>query len=429
MGGVVQDRLPETVGGIVMLVLAVGAIRYNRLAAGGEAKSTKGKSVSQRLLEFIEHPLFLLVGSIIGGIVRVVYPPILSVTVVCVLLALHRSKAVADLALRTQALCYVVLFLVTAAGLFIIGKLVSVSANRFMNGVAHSVVTALRSTPSDSEQSVIKRSTLPKAEPVAPRAGALSTSLPATTAPIHKGPRYPTTQETDNKLSALLIKGNDVLDICKGGLTQECTRERGKWEKEVEDVLEPDRVRLAQWLSAVHQNQLGVPYPEIANEANVLSRIIDQSKPVPTSKRPCSERACVFQEEVNAFDADRHVEVAFKNTGSGPALNFRTRCQFLIADKSFDLSSLKEQNLAKPTSSGTLAAGVKGMTRVDSDAKTTQEIWEQIKDGTRLAFVYGQFEYKDGNDSYYSRFCVMWSKQYKNFITCPDNDFVNAQNP
>jgi hypothetical protein len=56
-----------------------------------------GKSVGERFLDFIEQPLFLVVVSIIGGIVGVlVYTPVFLVCDICVILALHRSGAVAD---------------------------------------------------------------------------------------------------------------------------------------------------------------------------------------------------------------------------------------------------------------------------------------------------------------------------------------------
>jgi hypothetical protein len=68
------------------------------------------KSLSHRLFDFVEHPLFTLPVGILGGIVGLVlYTPVLAICGVCVILAFHRAKVVTEESLWTQLLVYIVL--------------------------------------------------------------------------------------------------------------------------------------------------------------------------------------------------------------------------------------------------------------------------------------------------------------------------------
>src|SRR5579872_6610434 len=76
-------------------------------------------SWKSRFFSFIEQPLFLAVASILGGIVGVIfYTPILLVCGGCILLALHRSKAVHGLSQFHQWLAYIVIGTIATVSLF-----------------------------------------------------------------------------------------------------------------------------------------------------------------------------------------------------------------------------------------------------------------------------------------------------------------------
>jgi hypothetical protein len=92
-----------------------------------------------RFLDFIEHPIVLSVLGIVGGLVAAIYPPVLFVSVGCLLLALHRSKAVADLSRKVQAFWYAVVFIVGALGMFFIVRSISSRAHKFANEIATAV--------------------------------------------------------------------------------------------------------------------------------------------------------------------------------------------------------------------------------------------------------------------------------------------------
>jgi hypothetical protein len=78
------------------------------------------KPVHQRLLDFVEQPLFTLPIGIIGGLVGVFfYAPVLTVCGLCVFLAFHRAKVVAGESLwRVQVPVYAVLCTIVVSGLY-----------------------------------------------------------------------------------------------------------------------------------------------------------------------------------------------------------------------------------------------------------------------------------------------------------------------
>jgi hypothetical protein len=150
---------------------------------------------------------------------------------------------------------------------------------------------------------------------------------------------------------------------------------------------------------------------------------------IPSGNRPCSERACVFEETVTLLsDNIRTIEVKSRNSGTGAASNASVRFQFL-AVTGLNETMLKEQNLPEPTSSGTIPQGDIIATRIDSD-ETMDAHSAEIKNGDLPAFVYGQIEFDDEyGEHHYPRFCTTWSKQYNAFIACKPNDFVKGQKP
>src|SRR5260370_29965272 len=97
------------------------------------------------ILVFIEHPLFLCVLGIIGGIVGVLLViPVLIICDLCLLLALHRSQAVAAQSRKRQLATYLTLFVVSGVILIGVGILVKTNAHAFALEVANAVVSVIR---------------------------------------------------------------------------------------------------------------------------------------------------------------------------------------------------------------------------------------------------------------------------------------------
>jgi hypothetical protein len=129
---------------LVALGVLVHVIERARRQTTGEISVGKsGKSGWQRFLDFIEQPLFLVVVSIIGGIVGVlVYTPVFLVCDVCILLALHRSKAVADQGTKSQVFWYTLTFVITTSILLWVGISLRRSARNFVHDLAKAVAEA-----------------------------------------------------------------------------------------------------------------------------------------------------------------------------------------------------------------------------------------------------------------------------------------------
>ncbi len=85
------------------------------------------------LIDFIEHPLFLAGVSIVGVIVGVVfYTPVLLVCVVCILLALHRSKVLRGQATLLQATAYGIVLILSVGLLWGVDVLVRKPAREYL---------------------------------------------------------------------------------------------------------------------------------------------------------------------------------------------------------------------------------------------------------------------------------------------------------
>ena len=88
-------------------------------SAQGPQLAVESKNVWQRLLGFIEQPLFLTPVGIVAGIVGVfIYIPVLCICGGCVLLAFHRAKVVTGCpVIKVLVPSYLLLFVVTFATL------------------------------------------------------------------------------------------------------------------------------------------------------------------------------------------------------------------------------------------------------------------------------------------------------------------------
>jgi hypothetical protein len=80
-------------------------------------------------------------------------------------------------------------------------------------------------------------------------------------------------------LSKLLGKSSAVIDLCRGGPSDQCMSERRKWENEVTKILsayKADPSGAPRWTSYIAQQQNGPPFLEVSNESLLLAAIINQ---------------------------------------------------------------------------------------------------------------------------------------------------------
>jgi hypothetical protein len=106
-----------------------------------------GRKGGQRFFDFIEQPLFLFVASIIGGIVGVtVYTPVFAICVICILLALHRSKALSGLRPIAQAGSYILTFALSMTILVWVGHKMRASTSDFISKIIDGVAQKIRPT-------------------------------------------------------------------------------------------------------------------------------------------------------------------------------------------------------------------------------------------------------------------------------------------
>lgn len=87
------------------------------------------ESLSNRLLSFIEHPLFLAAFGIIGGIVSLVYRGFLILLGLCIVAAFHRAGVVKGRPRKTQAISYFLIFIGSAATMLWLGNLIKRSVH------------------------------------------------------------------------------------------------------------------------------------------------------------------------------------------------------------------------------------------------------------------------------------------------------------
>jgi len=166
-------------------------------------------------MDFIEQPLFLAVVSIIGGIVAVtVYPPIFVLSVICILLALHRSKALAGLRPVVQVAWYILVFVLSTAILVWVGREVRGSARAFMRDLAAAVVQAIKPqlpTAPDPASKSGNNLQLPTAAQIAEE---VTKRLPTTnTAPKVELPLAVEFHIASPKIITVLNHGREIQDV------------------------------------------------------------------------------------------------------------------------------------------------------------------------------------------------------------------------
>lgn len=87
-----------------------------------DGRGQANRTLPHRLLDFVEQPLFINPAMLVTGLVGMfLLTPILLVFGVCILLAFHRAKVVADQPAKIQWSVYLGLFAVTTVGLYFLG--------------------------------------------------------------------------------------------------------------------------------------------------------------------------------------------------------------------------------------------------------------------------------------------------------------------
>ncbi|MGC2694884.1 MAG: hypothetical protein WA738_03755 [Candidatus Angelobacter sp.] len=94
-------------------------------AKSREEEPTEKRTGPQRLLEFLEQPLFINPLAVVGGLVGMfLFTPLLAIVGVCIVLAFHRNKTVSDKSKLVQIVAYGILFIAVIVGLYAIGSLI-----------------------------------------------------------------------------------------------------------------------------------------------------------------------------------------------------------------------------------------------------------------------------------------------------------------
>jgi hypothetical protein len=113
----------------------------------------------QRFFDFIEQPLFLAVASIIGGMLGVtVYAPIFVISVIGILLALHRSKALSGIRPIAQVGWNILIFALSMAILVWVGREMRAGTNDFIGKIIDGVAQKIRPVMQETNQEQTKSS-------------------------------------------------------------------------------------------------------------------------------------------------------------------------------------------------------------------------------------------------------------------------------
>lgn len=135
-------------------------------------------------LQFVEHPLFLAVLAIVGAVVGVVfYTAVLLVPVVCVLLALHRSKILRGQGKSFEVSTYIVVFLLSAPLLLGVGLLLKEPVREYIRiarGGQPRVKPPSVNTPPAAASAAAHSVPLPGGIFASPGLGAMATSRTTT---------------------------------------------------------------------------------------------------------------------------------------------------------------------------------------------------------------------------------------------------------
>lgn len=131
---------------------------FKRLWKKFVSKAPSGEKKGwQRFFDFIEQPLFLAVASIIGGIVGVtVYAPIFVISVVAILLALHRSKALSGMRPIAQVGWNILIFTLSMAILVWVGRELRSGTNDFVGKIVDGVAQKIRRSMQEPNQGLTK---------------------------------------------------------------------------------------------------------------------------------------------------------------------------------------------------------------------------------------------------------------------------------
>jgi len=71
------------------------------------------RSRAEKLIRVVENPLFLLVCGVLGGILGLIYTPLLFLSVACIMAAFHREGVFSDLVWKKQIAWYLVVFIIS----------------------------------------------------------------------------------------------------------------------------------------------------------------------------------------------------------------------------------------------------------------------------------------------------------------------------
>lgn len=156
------------------------------------------------------------------------------------------------------------------------------------------------------------------------------------------------------------------------------------------------------------------------------------SNPSPESKSTTEsprERPLLFRESIRLVDDEGRVEVVFWNSSSQPAIDVTTQIQWAIGDLNFDVT-IFEPSLAVPQSIGNVAPNGRLATHASTGKKEDPATFDQIKKGTKVAYIFVQVTYQDiSGHSYQPRFCSTWLPETNAFRECPRGKFVSGQKP
>jgi hypothetical protein len=108
--------------------------------------ASRAKKKNLRMLEFIEHPLFILPAGTLSGLVGMFfYTPVLFVCGVCILLAFHRAGVVKDESPRKKILSYAVMLVVVTLALYGLQRLIGVGLHEYVQEMAGAVFDKIKS--------------------------------------------------------------------------------------------------------------------------------------------------------------------------------------------------------------------------------------------------------------------------------------------
>lgn len=113
------------------------------------AISIPSRSLSARLVSFIEHPLFLCAFGVFASIVGLIYTPFLLIVSACVIGAFHRAEVVRGRSWKIQLSCYVLVYVGAFAAAHYTVQLIKRNAHiPTASEIAAAVTSQIKSTNS-----------------------------------------------------------------------------------------------------------------------------------------------------------------------------------------------------------------------------------------------------------------------------------------